>query len=269
VLDPSGFVVAPGAGNDALANDVAFDGTDFLVVYTDRTGGKPDYDVTAVRVAPDGTAGTPFPVRTAPGFQGNASVASTGTGQSLVVWEDWSVPEHLASTGNLYSSRVDHTGALDPAGVVVSAEAYGQNDPSVAWNGQRYLVAWNDGRESSGEFIFDVVYASRVTVDNTVQDPAGIPIRSSDVSSSPPAVAANGGTFLVVWNRRDDVLATRVNDAGGLQDGGGFVVADGDPTNGQPAVTAGPGSTWGTVYSRSDFFGGIEGQIRMRTVAPK
>jgi hypothetical protein len=271
VLDPAGITVAE--GNILDAPDVAFDGTNHLVTYQDHV----DFaDIYAVRVSPGGTAQTPFPVSVAPDEQTEPAVASDGTGGSLIVWQDQRAGHHTLSPGDIYSSRVGPTGgALDPEGVVVSAAVHGQQTPAVAWNGHRYLVVWTDDRHSPGENegYWGHVYGARVTRDNSVQDPSGIPIETSWISEE-PSVAAKGPTFLVVWTEmhegRNGVYGSRVNDAGTPLDGAGLVIETGDANSSRPSVTNGHGANWGLTYRTGELSGPTwPGEISMRTVAPK
>jgi hypothetical protein len=270
VLDPAGLVVAGGAG-EITDPDVAFDGTNYLVVYADNTGA--DVDIFANRVTPAGTVQAPFPVAVAPSYQYSPSVASDGVGSSLVVWADQRNGGDIRSPGDVYSSRVGRTGgALDPQGVVVSAAPYGQEQPSVAWNGNRYLVAWTDGRGSVDEYIANDIYGARVSRRNVVEDPSGILISADGYGrQTEPSVAASGPTFLVVWSdyRSDtQIYANRVDDAGARLDGTGFPVTSGDALHIEPAATGGPGSTWGTTFTTREN-GALSGTVILRTVAPK
>jgi hypothetical protein len=271
VLDPAGLIIASGAG-ELTDPDVAFDGTNYLVAYDDNSGGRPDVDISATRVSPSGAVQAPFPVSVAPGFQYSPSVASDGSGGSLVVWTDQRNDANPLSPGDVYSSRVGATGgAVDPQGVPVSAVPYGQQRPSVAWNGTRYLVAWQDGRASVGDYIAEDVYGARVSRRNEVEDPSGFLISAEGFSSQTEvSVAANGSTFLVVWSEyatRSQIYANRVSDAGGWLDGTGVALTSGDAHVG-PAVTKGAGSTWGTTY-RTGAAWGVPGTVALRTVAPK
>ena len=68
---------------------VAFDGTNYLVAWSDFRGGQ-DWDVYAARVTPQGKLLDPdgFPVAVVPGNQAYATVASDRQGSSLVAWSD-------------------------------------------------------------------------------------------------------------------------------------------------------------------------------------
>jgi len=107
VLDPFGIpIAAAGAwqGNPA----VAFDGTNYLVTWSER--GYPDGDVYAARVSPAGTVLDPngFPVAAGPGLQDYSAVAFDGTNY-LVTWMDED-PNTLEA--DVYAARVTPSGAV-------------------------------------------------------------------------------------------------------------------------------------------------------------
>ena len=197
VLDPVGIVLA--ADSQPLYEpDVAFDGTNHLVAYENHASG--DSDIHAVRMAPSGTVQTPFPVSSAPMFQQDPAVASDGSGGSLIVWEDWRTDDNPITPGAITASRVVNTGgALDPDGIVVSAELTGRRlrrSPGTAG----YLVVWADAGTARATCVLGPRSTARGwPATDTVEDPSGFPIRTSYIAEK-PSVAAQRATFLVVWS---------------------------------------------------------------------
>jgi large repetitive protein len=115
VLDPSGIPIATGP-HDQRTSAVAFDGTNYLVVWTDGTESG---DIYCARVAPDGTvldtAG--IPVSTAAGDQRAPAIAFDGV-NFLIVWQD-----KRNGDWDVYGSRVTPAGqVLDPAGILISTK---------------------------------------------------------------------------------------------------------------------------------------------------
>jgi hypothetical protein len=190
VLDGDGFLIASGPG-DQTWSDIAFDGTNYLVTWTNypENGGG---DVFAARVTPGGIvldAGG-IPVSTGSADELYPSVAFDGTNY-LIVWDTGG-----AFGGDIYGARVTPAGeVLDPAGIPVSTASNGEAEPKLAFDGTNYLVVWDDSPGS-----FPTVHGARVAPDGTVLDPSGIAISPvTQTWATTPSVASDGTTFMVVW----------------------------------------------------------------------
>src|SRR3990172_2094154 len=123
----------------AEAPDVAWDGEDFLVVWSARqlTG----IDLFAIRVGPygDPVDGRPWPVSSSPGNQRRPSIAWDGASH-LVVWED-----DRAGPTKIYATLVTPRGdVIDPKGFAVAESRYAQSAPVVAWTGTGFFVVWSE-----------------------------------------------------------------------------------------------------------------------------
>ena len=230
VLDPDGIGLSIMYASQTYPA-VAFDGTNYLVVWQDeRSGtgsaGEAHDDIYAARVTQDGTSldGTGIAVATAPSVQGYfPSVAFDGTNY-LVVWADSRHP----LDSDIYGARVTPAGeVLDEGGFVISAAFSFQFTPVVTFDGTNYLVAWTDTRnDSDGD-----VYAARVRPDGIVLDPEGIPVYVGANGQGPGAVASGGGNYFVIWgdaraNRSEtDVYGARVTPSGAVLDPAGIPVS--------------------------------------------
>ena len=103
--------------------------------------------------------------------------------------------------------------------VAVSAARPGnvQLEPSVAWNGNVYFVAW----EEVTPFVEgSQIYGARVSASGKVLDPGGILLSSSDPNQNQDVkVAAGNGRFLVVWAEDrggEDIRGALVSGAGSV-----------------------------------------------------
>src|ERR1043165_4231613 len=88
----------------------------------------------------------------APDDQEEPSVAAHGNGY-FVVWAD--KRNYAANEYDIYGARVSTTGeVLDPAGIPICTDPGRQTSPRVAFNGNEYLVVWEDDRESTTKYSF-------------------------------------------------------------------------------------------------------------------
>lgn len=229
------FVVDTGAvlvrkQHDQVAPAVASDGTDFLVVWTD----KADRSLRGARVSAAGVVLDPTGLEIAQDTrwgQGIGDVAFDGTNY-LAVWEG-----QTSGPSGIFASRVTPQGVLlDSGGFVVSNAPLDQLEPAVAFDGLNCLVVWTDERGASYD-----IYAARVTPDGTVLDPVGIAISRAPGLQQSPAVAFDGACYLVVWadwrsGGTFDVYGARVSRDGIVLDPQGLLISAADGSQRNPAV---------------------------------
>ncbi len=205
LVDPLGFPVtaAPGPQEEP---DVAFDGTDYLVVWKD--GRSTSYtstafgaDLYAVHVTSAGAVVEPGGV--AIGYGEAPSVACDPGGHCLVVWADMTT---------IYGERLDPAlQSLDATPLTIGSGAAQRGSPSVAWSGDRWIVAWADWRSGSPE-----IYGARVAADGTPADGGGVAIGSGLGTRLSPRIAFDGTHALVTWDPASTgplVVGTRVDPA--------------------------------------------------------
>lgn len=213
VLEPGGFPVSVATGEQRVPA-VAFDGSNFLVVWQDcRTGVE---DIYASRVSPEGIVLDPdgIAVSVDPAPQWCPAVASDGS-KCLVVWED-----HRNGTDDIYGCRVTRGGGvLEPGGIPICTAIDNQHIPAVASGSEDLLVAWCDGRIGP-----DDIFGARVNREGVVLDTFGFRISTAANYQREPAVAAGSQDFLIVWSDehigpyQDDIYASRVDAAGRVLD---------------------------------------------------
>src|SRR6476646_4902196 len=107
------------AFGDQVLPSVAFDGTNYLVVWQDHRSGTSD--IYAARMSPTGTLLDEggFPISIAPDDQSAPRVAFGGT-EYLVGWTDY----RSGSSPDIYGARVNTAGGvLDPSGFGISTAA--------------------------------------------------------------------------------------------------------------------------------------------------
>jgi len=200
---------------------LAFDGENFLVVWEDGRNGS---DIYGARVTPAGvvldTAG--IAISTAAGNQGSPALAFDGE-NFLVVWQDG----RSGFGGDIYGARVTPTGVvLDQQGIAVSTAVSQKESPTLAFDGENFLVAWTNQR--SGDY--SDIYGARVTPAGVVLDTVGIAISTAEGGQESPSLAFDGENFLVVWEdaRSDsywDIYGARVTPAGVVLDPAGIAIS--------------------------------------------
>jgi hypothetical protein len=236
VLDPAGIAISPVA-RDQFSPALAFDGTNFLVVWQDLRPGAFGFDIFGARVSPAGEVLDPVGIPISQVKSAGLPAVTFAGSSSLVVWVN------LDAT-HILGARVSRSGAvLDPAGIVISPIAYDQFAPAVAFDGTNFLVVWADAVSGRGANIF----GARVGAGGAVIDAAGIPISEARGNQLAPAVAFDGESFLVVWedsrtsgvgSSRVDIFGARVDAGGAVLDPGGIPISQAPDAQLAPAVAS-------------------------------
>jgi hypothetical protein len=191
---------------------VAFDGTNYLVVWQDWRNGT---DIYGTRVSQSGEvidpAGIPITNATTARFNPALPAIAFDGNNYLVVW----------SPG--FCTRVN------PAGVVLDTNGIrlGSDDGrrSLAFDGTNYLVVWSRGLTGSCD-----IYGARVSQAGVVLDPNGFPISSAVDDQLSPTVAFDGIKNMVVLpDERNypeaDIYCARVSPDGSVIDTNGICIA--------------------------------------------
>ena len=211
VLDPEAIPIST-AEYDQWITSIAFDGTNYFVVWQDERSGSSG-DIYGTRVSPSGNVldSVGVAICTIPNPQGNPKVAFDGT-NFFVVWQD--LRNNLDY--DIYGCRVNSSGTiLDSTGIVIYNRNLPQSTPSISFDGTNYLVFWVHSWLVPD---FDNVHGTRVSTSGMVLDPEGILLTPSSNWQESPSVAFDGTNYLVAWQeyRRGsfDVFSARVNPSG-------------------------------------------------------
>jgi hypothetical protein len=229
VIDPAGIAIST-AANDQYNPAVAFDGTNYFVVWSDTR--LDDKAIYGARVAPSGALLDPLCVQVSTGatFAEHPAVAFDGVNY-LVVWEDYRY-----GILDIYGARVSRMGTLlDPTGIILTATTDMANSPAVAFDGANYFVVWAQGPLMSP---WDI-WGSRVSPAGAVLDPSGIAVSTATGEQDKPALTFDGTNYLVVWEDHragTDVYGARVTQAGVLLDTGGIAISAATNNQYNPAV---------------------------------
>jgi len=240
------------AATDQTFPALSFDGVNYMAVWQDgRTGTYPD--IYGARITSSGilldTLG--IPISTEPYQQGTPAIAFDGANY-MVVWQDM----RNGSTHKIYGARVSTSGVvLDPAGILLSAASVNQVAPAIAFDGDNYMVVWQDLRNGPAD-----IYCTRVNKNGTVLDPDGIAVSTAPNPQAYPAVAFDGTNYLVVWHDERnsshyDLYGSRVSKSGVVLDPTGIGISALAKRQGFPAV-AFDGTNYMVVWQddRSGFY---------------
>jgi hypothetical protein len=240
------------AATDQTFPAVAFDGTNYMVVWQDgRTGTYPDIygarvTTAGIVIEPNGIA-----ISTATNQQSSPAVAFDGSNY-MVVWQDM----RNSSYYQIYGARVTTSGAvLDPGGILICTVSSNRLAPAIGFDGTNYMVVWQDLRSGSSD-----IYAARVSKTGTVLDPGGIAVTTAPNLQAYPAIAFDGTNYMVVWHDERnsshyDLYGARVSKAGVVLDASGIAISTLAKRQGFPAI-AFDGTNYMVVWQddRSGFY---------------
>jgi hypothetical protein len=282
-ISSGGSVLGPGtliprAAPEQTESAVAYDGANYLVVWTERSGWSSE--VRAARLDRTGRRLDVSPILLGDGsgptvaFDGDGFVVAWLSGSSQIAYArvsssgyaynflqlldppsyQWLLDVDLAvgdagalvvwsdtsrSGSNVSAVRVSRDDVvLDPDPIAIGSPAGGS---SVASDGHDYLVTWRGSNPPNA------VLATRVTAEGTLLDPAGIVVEA-DPRTDDTAVAWNGQRYLAIWSRseedsswRRDLFGARIGIDGTVQDAVPVAIATAPDSEQEPVVAAANG----------------------------
>ena len=246
VLDSAGVAISS-ATDKQWFPAIAFDGTNFLIVWLDYrdtfvcatfcTRVTPDatvLDTSGVCVWPTGVIRNP---------QG-PSVSYDGGNFSLA----WLVDNYRTSY-DVYGARVTpEAQVLDSTPLVLATVVGDQGTPATCFGAGGFLVAWADHRSDT---TCDII-AGRVSDQGEPLDSGGIVVSATRYSQTAPAVASDGADYLVTWSdwrggSEYDIYGARVTAAGVVLDSSGIAISTA-PRYQEPSALASDGSEYLVVW---------------------
>jgi hypothetical protein len=206
------------AVSDTAANGsprVAWNGSTYLVVW-EHTYPSGDIDVFGRKVSKSGVlAPSQFGVAVLSTHEREPAVVAGGA-TFYVAWTD-----DRNGNDDIYGTRISTAGngaAVDGTGVQITTSTKGETQPTLAWNGTRYLVTYQLAYSATD----DDVLARTVNASN-VPSTTTVPIATSGSLERDPVVASNGSGFLVVWafgpDDGRDIQGQRLSGTGSLAGG--------------------------------------------------
>src|ERR1043166_3386665 len=191
-----------GGADAAAVGGVAFDGTNFLVVW-EGVGENINSTIEACFVSPTGIA-------PAPGFQ----ISGGGTPQKLpaVAWNGtnylvtWTSQLEGTNLWNIRGSRISPEGVSLGEIVISDNPAQQAWPPAVASDGTNWLVVWT--RETgpylfgSSNAFFPMLYGRLVSGNSEIAG-SELVLRRAGRGQFHPSVAFSAGHYLVAWSEND------------------------------------------------------------------
>jgi hypothetical protein len=167
-----------------------------------------------------------------------------GGGMYLVVWDD----ARDSVDVDIWATRLDTAGTiLDPLGIRIAATAGSQTNPAVAYDGSRFVVAWEDFKVSGGTEA-DIV-AAAVSTSGAVTSLGSV--ASTAASETKPAIAGRSGGTLLTWNAGGTLSGAVSSSSFGAP----FTIATGTVVE-RAGVAADPAGNYLVTYSSAtDLFG--------------
>jgi hypothetical protein len=225
---------------------VAFDGTNYLVVWEDYRNGIFNSDIFGARISRAGIVLDPngIPIATGTYPEYCPAVAFDGTNY-LVVWYDYRVP----GDANIYGKRVNQAGVvLDSVAIAISTAQNAQYFPRIAFDSTNYLVVWVQERS----YYERDIYGARVNQAGIVLDTTSIAISTARNWRQNPSVVFDGSNYLVVWQGRrwgndDNIMGVRINPSGAVIDS--FPVSTQVGNQESPKLAPGAGNQVLITYS--------------------
>jgi hypothetical protein len=227
LVDTSGTYLRSDSGTQTPA--VAFNGTTYLVAWSDKRDGQ--WNINAARVSPAGLVldSADIPVCLAVGPQQHPAAASDGKG-FLAAWED----QRSGMRWNVYAARLDSSGqVMDTAGILLRSLNGDKHSPAVAFGAGKYLVAWDEYYDSRN------IVAAFVDTGGHVSN--GIEVCAAPGSQGSSSVAFGDSMFVVAWDdvrdgSRSTIYAARITESGVLLDTNGFQVMTPHDAQALPSV---------------------------------
>jgi len=219
-LNRNGIAIGPLSANAQGDPAVAFDGKNYLAVWSDSRNSTSS-DIYGARISPDGLVLDPngIAICTATNSQFSVAIAAN-PGIFFAVWVDFR-NAIFGTPGDIFGARITDAGAvLDTNNITICTIPTFQTAPAVAAGSNDFLVVWVNQRTNvDGANLL----ATRVGTNGDVVSPNGTALTPDnvDVGQGYPAVAFNGSEYLVIWSdaRRInitgyDILGLRLNQFG-------------------------------------------------------
>jgi hypothetical protein len=230
---------------------VAFNGTNYLVVWEDEQSGS--WDIYGTRVSPGGYLLDPAGIAISAGTYSERFPTVTSDGSNwLVVWRDGRNSGYYC---DIFCARVSEAGiVLDPSGIAICTADNEQEMPAASFDSIYYMVVWEDQRSAGPHRI----YGARIDQSGIVLDPQGFYVSPFGRHATAPSIAYGGDNFLIIWQEgfpELDIYGARVDRDGVVLDPSGIAICTVADNQWTPSI-AYAGTNWLVVWddTRNDLY---------------
>lgn len=228
-------VVGPTGANQQQAA-IAFNGTNYLVIWTD-TRDSADADIWGTRLSAAGAILDPLGLKIAagPGVQSNPTVAYNGS-TFLVAWEDFLVTG--GTQASVAAAAVSSAGAVTPLGTVATTTASSAHPVLAARPDGNALLVWNAAGAVTGSIFSSGAFGPAIS------------IASGAVVERPGNASNPAGNYLVSWSAATDLHGQFVTSTGALS-GAAFNLSAAAGTQAASAATF-DGTNYDVVWENNN-----------------
>jgi len=241
VVPVLGYVNIDVSANDDRAPRVAFDGTNYLVVY-EETVTSTNHDIIGVFVSPGGVPGIPFAIDNSTNDD-RAPAVTFGGGNYMVVYQ-----ETVTGTDhNIIGKQVTPAGSV---GSAIAIDTSGSDDrvPAVAFDGTNYLVVYEE--DATVTISNHDIWAAFVSTAGAPGTPFAIDNTSNDDVAPAVTFTSGGGKYLVAYQETftstdHDIIGNQVDPSGVV---GGAIAIDTTRFDTVAPAVASDGTNYFVVY---------------------
>lgn len=199
VHNPEGFVIN-NKHLEVIYPEVSYTGENFLVTWVNRAT---DYGTHYALISPDGTIlkeELVYEKGVATSLYDGPSVCSDGS-QSLIVFHG--LKKYANGFKKIFACRVNNAGdILDKPVRNISYSANCQELPAISYDGNNFMVVWNDSRGGKSNELFhsSEIFGARVDLNGNMIEQKAIPIaKGNDLRVVNPNIAFGDSSYMVIW----------------------------------------------------------------------
>jgi len=207
-----------------FAPNIVFDGTNFLVTFGLRNGNF--VSIKSARIDRDVHV---IDAHNVTDVCTTSMTLARGAESSLLAYSN-------CTTRAIDAIRIANSGEpIDSLPLTLTPPGMYATNPSAAWNGSEYLVAWEEMIPRPSGLLFPTYHvnlrATRVSGSLTLIDgqPLAIAVNNDDrFDNGSPSVASSGEDFLIAWNSPVGIAAIHVADSGLITDSAPLLLGNGN-----------------------------------------
>jgi hypothetical protein len=228
-VSPTGAFGAPVLIDDGGAATLGFDGTNYVVSFTDWnfTDG---WQTHFRKVSPTGTLQPRESMNGQDGEEGSAQLARVGNSVQAI-YQHYGIEGQSLVSGRYIAGIMLHADGTKSAEADVSLAAPRQSQIDLADNGNGFLAVWRDDSDLGFKVMAQRLDATGAAIDAEPVELGDVnptqqlgPVRGHEL----PSVAFNGNVYLVTWALGNHIYARRVGLDGQPIDAAPFSVMPGN-----------------------------------------